>query len=528
LLTPELGKALVTILFGAIAGGITNTIAIWMLFHPYEPPKLFGRWTIGFLQGAVPKNQSRLASAIGRTVGNRLLTPEDLTRTFADHEFRDAFDQRLGLFLDEVLHTERGSLRDLIPPAVSDDVEALIQDALRRGLGQLDEYIASEPFEDAMRRRAGDLVDAVADEPIAGVLTSARGEALEGAVEEWLQGAVESEDFTQAVSDYLDRAAERLLTHGRTFEQILPMGLVGSVEKAIASYLPLAAERLGGLLEDPQARARFESTIHDLLHRFLRDLKFHQRVVARLVMTEDTVDKVLDTIEAEGAERLSEILRDPAVQEAMARGVNQAIVDFLRRPVREVLGEPDDPNVLESRDTLTGWIVGMARDPATREFLVEKLHQGLDKAGARTWGQVLERVPTERIAEILVTGARTDAAQSVVEAAAQRLVTRALDRPIGRPARWFPKDGPRRLETALGDPIWDWLQTQVPAVVERIDVARRVEDKVLHFPTAKMEEIVRRVTDRELRLIVQLGYVLGAIIGLALVGINALMDALVG
>jgi uncharacterized membrane protein YheB (UPF0754 family) len=101
-------------------------------------------------------------------------------------------------------------------------------------------------------------------------------------------------------------------------------------------------------------------------------------------------------------------------------------------------------------------------------------------------------------------------------------VANALDRPIGKPARWFPEDGPARIEAALGDPIWEWLQTQVPAVVERIDVARRVEEKVLHFPTAKMEEIVRRVTDRELRLIVRLGYVLGAVIGLLLVAMNSM------
>jgi len=521
--TDNMIRALITIAFGAVAGGLTNTIAIWMLFHPYEPPKLFGRWTMRFLQGAVPKNQARLASAIGKTVGKRLLTPEDLTQTFADAEFRSAFDQRLGLFLAEVLHTERGSLKELIPDAVVGDVEALIDDATQSALGQLDAYIGSEPFEEAMRRRAGDLVTAIADEPIAGVLTPARGTALEGAVEEWLQGAIESEDFTQTVSDYLDRAAEKLLSPGRTFEEILPLGLIGSVEKAIASYLPLTAERLGGLLEDPKARARFESTLHDLFHRFLKDLKFHQRVVARLVMTEETVDKVLDTIEAEGADRLSEILRDPAVQEAMAHGVNQAIVDFLRRPVREVLGEPDDPNVIEARDTLTAWIVGMARDPATRDFLAEKLHAGLEKAGARTWGEVLERIPTDRIAEMLVTAARTDTARSVVDTGARRLVGRGLERPIGVPARWFPTDGPQRLESALGDPIWDWLQTQVPAVVERIDVARRVEDKVLHFPTAKMEEIVRRVTDRELRLIVRLGYLLGAIIGVGLVAIDGIM-----
>ncbi|MGD8729322.1 MAG: DUF445 family protein [Gemmatimonadota bacterium] len=521
-MSDELVRALVTIGFGALAGGLTNTVAIWMLFHPYEPPRLFGRWRLDFFQGAVPKNQPRLAAAIGRTVGSRLLTPDDLTTTFAEGEFRAAFDQRLAHLVDEVLNKERGSLRDLIPPGVMEDLDGLIEEAIAKGLAQLDEYVASEAFEEAIERRTDDIVQAVADEPIAGVLTPARGTAVEAAVEDWLQNAVESDDFVDAVDDYLGRASQKLLTPGRTFEEILPLGLVGSVEKAIASYLPLAAERLGGLLEDPKARARFESTIHDLLHRFLRDLKFHQRVVARLVMTEDTVDKVLDTIETEGAERLSEILRDQAVQDAMARGVNEAIVDFLRRPVAEVLGDSEDPSVVEARQTLVGWIVGMARDPATREFVVEKLHAGLERAGDSTWGQVLERVPRERITEALVTAARTDGARRAVDAGARRVASRVLDRPIGTPARWLPDDGPGRIEVALGDPIWEWLQTQVPAVVERLDVARRVEEKVLEFPTPKMEEIVRRVTDRELRLIVRLGYLLGAIIGGVLVAFNSL------
>ncbi len=519
----ELFRALITIGFGALAGGLTNSVAIWMLFHPYEPPRVLGRWRLRFFQGAIPKSQARLAAAIGRTVGNRLLTPEDLTGTFADREFRDAFDEKLAHVVDEVLNRERGSVREMIPAAVRADVDALVEEALERGLAQLREYVDSDGFEQSVGRRADDIVAAVADEPIGGVLTPTRGAAVEAMVEEWLQSAVESDDFSAAVDDYLDRAARKLLTPGKTFEEILPLGLVGSVEKAIASYLPLAAERLGGLLEDPKARARFEATIHDLLHRFLRDLKFHQRVVARLVMTEDTVDRVLDTIEAEGADRLSEILRDPAVQDAMARGVNEAIVDFLRRPVASVLGSPDDPNVTEAKQTLAGWVVAMARDPATREFLVEKLRQGIDKAGARTWGEVLQRVPRERIAEVLVAAARAEGTRKAVEAGARRLVARILDQPIGTPARWLPADGAARIEGALADPLWEWLQTQVPNVVERIDVARRVEEKVLHFPMPRMEEIVRRVTDRELRLIVRLGYLLGAVIGVALVLIDALL-----
>ena len=171
----------------------------------------------------------------------------------------------------------------------------------------------------------------MADEPVSGLLTPAREAALAETVNGWLEGAVESEGFEGTIQDYVERAVTSLLEPDKTFQEILPLGLVGSVEKAIASYLPLALKRLGGLLEDPEARRRFERTLHELFHRFLRDLNFYQRVVARLIVTEEAVDKVLDTIEQEGVERLSEMLREKAMQDAMARGVNDAIVDFPRR-----------------------------------------------------------------------------------------------------------------------------------------------------------------------------------------------------
>lgn len=521
-MSEEVLTALLTIAFGALAGGLTNTVAIWMLFHPYRPPTFLGR-TLTFLQGAVPKNQDRLAAAIGRTVGGKLLTEEDLARTFSRQEFRSAFDDRLQGFLDEILRRERGSLQDLIPEEALPQVEALLDDVVDHALERLRVYLASEDFEDAVAARGEEMLAAVADEPIGGVLTPAREEAITEAVEDWLTGAVESPDLRDALDDYFDRASHRLLAPEQTFEDILPLGLVGSVEKAIQSYLPLAIERLGSLLEDPETRARFESTLHDLFHRFLRDLKFHQRVVARLVVTEETLDRVLDTIEKEGAERLGELLTDPSVQSAMSRGINDAIVDFLRRPIRSVLGDPDSETVRDARDTLAEWAVNLARDPTTRAFLVEKLERALEQAGARTWGQVLGRVPTEKVTAGLIEVARSEAAGTFYEEVADRIREGILERRIGTPVSWLPEGAPHRIEEALGDPLWAWLQTQVPDVVERIDVATRVEEKVLEFPTAKMEELVRRVTDRELRLIVKLGYLLGAVIGTALVGIDRLI-----
>ena len=92
---PSLLRALVTIGFGAMAGGLTNAVAIWMLFHPYE------RRGIGSfkLHGAIPKNKARLAKTIGRTVGQRLLSAEDLAAQLSAPGVQEAFDDAVKGFV---------------------------------------------------------------------------------------------------------------------------------------------------------------------------------------------------------------------------------------------------------------------------------------------------------------------------------------------------------------------------------------------------------------------------------------------
>lgn len=515
-------QAVLTIVFGAVAGGITNSVAIWMLFHPYEPPRIRQR-PLRWLQGAIPKNKARLASRIGRTVGTQLLTPEDLARTVGAPPFRQTFDERLSAFLTDILERERGALADELPPALTAELETLLNEAAEGVLKRLDTFLASDDFLVMAQRWAAQLAEEVADQPIAELLTPDREAALARTVDGWLEDAVSGEGFDQAVREYLDGAAERLLRPGRTFEEIIPQGLVASFERAVSGYLPLALERLGRLLDDPDARRRVERMVHEILDRFMRDLKFHQRLVAALVITPETIDKVLRAVEAEGAEKLAETLDDPAMRDAMARGVNDAVVDFLRRPATSVLGRPGDENVEHAKGTVAGWLLRLARDPQTRGFLVDKLRGAFGAAERRTWGDLFRRLPPERIGELLARAARSSEARTVYREALQRAAGAVLRRPIGRPALHLPEDAPRRIERAVAEPLWGWLQEQMPSIAQRVDVAGRVEQKILDYPVARLEELIRGVTQRELRLIVRLGYLLGGIVGLVLVGVNALL-----
>lgn len=502
----------VTVLFGALAGGLTNRIAIIMLFHPYEPPRVMGR-TVRWLQGAVPKNRERMAGTIGRTIGTHLLSPEDVAAELRDERLREAFDGQLRDLVQGLLEDEKPAIADLLSGPALAEAEKLLGSVLDAVHARLLQAMEEEVFAEEAESLLARVAEALDDEPLEGVLSLQRLADLRVRAEEWLDQLAASDAFEEAIRGHLERAAGRLLEPGRSFEELLPPVLVSAVERAIGDYLPIAMERLGRTLEDPNARARVEKAIHELLSRFMSDLRFHQRVVAKLIITEETVDKVIDTLESEGADRLGDLLRENEVQGVMARGVNEAIVEFLRRPVVEVLGEPDDPRVHSALDSLSAWMAQTARDPGVRGFLLDRMEAGVMRLGERSWGDMVRLVPADRVGPWLAGGLASETGRQLYGDTRGVVVDRLLHQPIGS-LRTYGGDGAvDRITMALSDPVWDWISSKVPEVAAKVRVAERVEEKIVQFPLEELERLIRSVTDRELDLIVRLGYVLGAFVG---------------
>ena len=65
---------------GAVIGGITNKVAIRMLFRPYTA-KYIGRVHIPLTPGIIPKEKANIAKAIGSTISDNLLNSQVLSTT---------------------------------------------------------------------------------------------------------------------------------------------------------------------------------------------------------------------------------------------------------------------------------------------------------------------------------------------------------------------------------------------------------------------------------------------------------------
>lgn len=509
----------ITVGFGALAGGLTNAVAIWMLFHPHEPRGI-PRFRI---QGAIPKNRARLAKTIGRTVGQRLLTPQDLGAQLSSPGVREAFDDTVRRLVADLLTTEWGSLRTELPEPLVEELETLLVGLGDNVAGRVADFAGSERFPAQVAEGLARATATVADRPMSGVLTEARRAALRERVERWVAQAVASDDLEHAIRDWLDRQLVRAAGDYTPLLERMPAGLVPAVERAIASYLPVALERLGGVLRDPTARARIEHTLHSLFDRFVQDLMLHERIVARLVVTERTISRLLDNLGREGTDQIGRLLDEPAMRDEVARSVNEAVLTFLRRPLAEHVQTIGSERLVGLRDTVVRTIVSALRDEATRGYAIERLDRALQSAEGRTWGDLLEKLPRDQAARWLTDALKSDTARRLIGEVWGGAVTILLDRPIGRPERLLGEGTAARIADRLSPALWSWIERQVPVVVSRLDIQTMVEQKVLGFSLDRIEEIVRLTTQRELDIIVRLGFVLGGLVGLGAFGVGELL-----
>jgi uncharacterized membrane protein YheB (UPF0754 family) len=264
-----------------MAGGLSDTVAVWMLFNPRK--KRFG------FQGAIPKNQARLAKSLGRTVGERLLTPGDLQTELARPELLAAFQSRVEDVIANML-TSRDPLIDKVPPAV-----------------------------------------------------------------------------------------------------------VTALEGATTAYLPVAMTKLGAFLGQPTTRIKLRTALHSMFNRFVDDMRFHERIFAKLMMTEKKFDSVLDAIETDGVEQVVGLLEEPEIREEISKAIHDAILAYLQKPISDILGD-----VEAKRDPEAPARLAASAAPVIWEWIHDQLPELIKKLDVQA---MVERkvmaFSVERVEEIL-------------------------------------------------------------------------------------------------------------------------------
>jgi uncharacterized membrane protein YheB (UPF0754 family) len=116
----------IMVVVGAFIGGLTNSIAIRMLFRPFNTLYI-GKFRVPFTPGLIPKRRHQLAVQLGETVTNHLLTAEGVQAKINDTGFQSEMTELVQGEVKRFLQSDI-TLKELLKKDFGvDDVQNRIQ-----------------------------------------------------------------------------------------------------------------------------------------------------------------------------------------------------------------------------------------------------------------------------------------------------------------------------------------------------------------------------------------------------------------
>ena len=222
------------VLLAGAVGYITNWLALWYLFKPYEPH--FG----GRIQGIIPRQKCEMAVSLGNMVGKKLLNPDALVEEMKSEVLAFVNDSRrmtqLRDWVQRYLVEHEAGIVEFVSPYVERQVLAVIDSLATPDTWSKiwDEGILPRiKSEDSRRFIVEKLVGAIRDNA-GGMINEVRGELrkfLRQKLEEKLPFGIGAEAITDYVmrnfADYgsmkrkLDEWLQRQTTHDMLRERLL-------------------------------------------------------------------------------------------------------------------------------------------------------------------------------------------------------------------------------------------------------------------------------------------------------------------
>ncbi len=255
-------------LVGAVIGYITNDIAIRMLFRPHQAKYIMGIH-VPFTPGIIPKEKSRIATAIGKAISDNLMNREVLEKSLLS----DDMLSKIGNAIDEFVSTQSHNDETIeqfaghyLPQedidAMREDVTSGIVKMLTSKLedSHLGENIARMATEHVMEKTRNSLAGRLgADmllQPVAqlveGFLAKHINEILKNNSRQMVTGLVkeESEHLTSMTMSQLIAGHEEQVTQARS-------GILSAYRVIITEHLPR-------ILQDIDISAIVEQRINDM------------------------------------------------------------------------------------------------------------------------------------------------------------------------------------------------------------------------------------------------------------------------
>lgn len=491
-------------------------LAIWMLFHPYQPVKLLGI-TI-WPQGMIPRHRARLAQSIGNAVGNELVSQETVFHALFETGF---FSRKVEGFVtsytEELLSTVYPSLLEALPTGA----RAPVLDTIAALQFRLAEHIASalksQETAAAIERFVDHQVDKLLQRQVGETVSAETFDLILRFAEDRFNGLVSEEVIEMKVRAFVSERIDDLARTNASLAEMFTPETVTLIKERVDQQVGPIARHLADIAASPSTRQQIGALIKREVDEYYDQLSFLKKIfISRERIYREVDDLVHNTL----PRRIDEYLRGASFVQEATTFLNSTIDNLMQHPLNELIGQLPLEKFEAIKHEAAVRLVALVRSPDLGVAISVYLGDAIERLRPQTLRELLETLNPESAPRLkafltkslLTVLARDDTAQTI-NAILNSQIEKFLIAPIGRLGDHMPAGAIEKASAALTEKITAAARERLPALIAEFDVGGLVRQKVSDYPIEKLEALVLSVAQHHLKTIELFGAVIGFWIG---------------
>lgn len=505
------------IVFATAHGYAGAWLAVRMLFRPRLPVKLLGI-TI-FPQGMIPRHRERLANAIGKAVGQELVSQDTIIEQLTGNDFlRKKIQNVVDSYTNEILAEDYPSLIEALPRNVREPVLDAIS-ALQLKLAEhIKSVLKSEESLDAIRGFVTRRVDDVLGKRVSDVVDDETFEKIVAFLDERIRTAIKASSFEANIRDFISRRLDDLINSETPLGKMFTDDAVALLKEKANEQIEPAIKQLAEVAATEKTRNQISALIKHEVHDYYENLSFFKKI---FVSRETLLDEVDDLVNESLPKRIEETLNGAFFAEEARNFIGSSIDNALSKPLPVVIGAVAPEQLARLKEQVTKSVLSVLQSDETMSGITSYIRETLEKLRPHSIDAILQTIhpeSEEKLKSMLANGlldiiSREETSNILNEILAGQ-IDRLLSKPIGKLGDHIPEAKLRQASTSLTDAIIAAVHTKLPDAIAEFDVAGMVRDKIRNFPPEKLEALVMSVAKEHLRTIELFGALFGFFIGL--------------
>ncbi|MFC1835812.1 DUF445 family protein [Thermodesulfobacteriota bacterium] len=508
---------------GALAGYLTNDIAVTLLFWPTE--KKLG----GLLQGIFFKRKEAFGHALIDTACKGFLNPELFGRLIQDKAVEQALHGSVRGALLELASKEPGTPRILLGEVLADtDQREELLDRVAAGMGNgIAQLALDNATEDNISEACRMAFDRAGEVTVSGLISD---EEVVASVVHRVVATLSEGWQGDTLKEWATSGFEVVLSWEKRLSEIIHEDMRRSIRDLGKDYVKdVALRELNSFLEDPESRRRIEHLVHAEVEKFIHsNMDGLTGLKGRLIRAfgardiEEALSKVPNAVN-EFLSGLPELLSRPEIQDYVGDMLNRSMERIWELRLSDL--KPWLPKESVERIVETG-LDALNCDQVRNEvatFVARWVSENGDESLGKLFPllftanderEELFRAIAKRMATLIDDPANRPAIALRSRIVTRKVVVGFLDSPLPRLID-LPFITPRGLDglaSAAANLTVAKLRDFGPGLVEHFPIAERLNELWDSLDNKRIQSTVHGVLANEFQLLVNLGISFGSFV----------------